>query len=316
MTVVRTTWVALWLWAGLSAGSAASETRRLRVLTSFLPVYCFTVNVTGDLARVENFLPAGVGPHEYQLAPRDLLRLGTADLIVVNGLQLESWLNQAIQSRAIRDPARVVQAAAGLDAELIFTGRQPMSLGTAPSSRGSDAPAADARRGLANPHFWLDPRLAAHAVTNVLAALQKADPAHAAAYAGNASAYLQRLEKLDAELRRATAPLQQRAFITYHNAFPYFSRRYSLNILGVIEQTPDVNPSPRYLAHLSQVVRQHHVKAIFTERQFSAALAEQLGRDLEVPVAELDTLETGRFVPTAYEDGMRSNLATLVQYLR
>ncbi|MHB8520935.1 MAG: metal ABC transporter substrate-binding protein [Limisphaerales bacterium] len=314
--MARTVWVALWLWVGLSAGSAAPEPRRLRVLTSFLPVYCFTVNVTGRLAEVENFLPAGVEPHEYQLAPRDLQRLGTADLIVVNGLQLESWLNHAIQIGAIRDPARVVRAAAGLEAELIFTGSQPMSLGTTTASGQSAAPAADAPRGVPNPHIWLDPRLAAQAVSNVLAALQKADPTHAAAYAGNASAYLQRLKKLDAEIRRATAPLQQRAFITCHNAFPYFSRRYGLKILGVIEQTPDVNPSPRYLAHLSQVVRQQHVKAIFTERRLSTTLAEQLGRDLDVPVAELDTLETGQFVPTAYEDGMRADVATLVQYLR
>src|SRR6266853_6759197 len=71
------------------------EGHTLRVLTSFLPVYCFTANVAGDLAIVENLLPANVEPHDYQFSRKDLQKLTHADLIVVNGLGLEGWLEKA-----------------------------------------------------------------------------------------------------------------------------------------------------------------------------------------------------------------------------
>src|SRR5437867_12116709 len=73
-----------------------AEAAKLKVLTSFLPLYCFTVNVAGDLAEVQNLLPARVEPHDYQLSRKDLQKLSHADLIVLNGLGLESWLNKAL----------------------------------------------------------------------------------------------------------------------------------------------------------------------------------------------------------------------------
>jgi ABC-type Zn uptake system ZnuABC Zn-binding protein ZnuA len=284
-------------------------------LTSFLPLYCFTINVTGSLAEVDNLLPAGVGPHDFQFAPRDLRRLEAADLIVVNGLNLEAWLDKALQSGAIRNPARVVRTAAGFERELIYTssGAGNPADATAPA-RAQVLPAANPH-AVPNPHVWLNPQWAAHAVTNILQALQQADPPNAARYAANAAGYLERLRRLDADIRRATDPLQHRAFITYHDAFPYFTRRYGLRVAGVIEDKPDVDPSPRHLARLSQAARQEHVTAIFTEREYSTQLADQLGRDWRARVAVLDTLETGPLVPTAYEDGTRRNLATLVKCL-
>lgn len=289
-----------------SACTRAAEPAKLRVLTSFLPVYCFTANIAGDLADVENLLPANVGPHDYQFAPRDLRKLSGAQLFVINGHGMEDWLAKAMKAAKGSRTAAIVEAYAGLPKDRLITELPHIHLPGEHGHHHHDGP---------NPHLWLDPTLAAHAVTNILAALQKADPKNAAGYAANAARYVERLHALDRELTAALAPAKGRRIVTYHHAFPYFTERYELNLIGVIEEVPDVTPSPKYLAALQKVIRDKNVKIIFTEPQFSPKLAQRISKDTGVPLAELDTLETGPLKPTAYEEGMRRNLETVVKHL-
>lgn len=287
--------------AAAAAGRGQAAGDRLNVVTSFLPVYCFAANVAGNYAKVENLLPPGTEPHDFQFSAREVKRLEAADVVIINGLGIESWLDKVIRGRG-EVKAEVVELSAGLKRDLIYS-LPYLDLG----NRG----AADAQSGRANPHVWLDPRLAEHGVTNILLALQRADPAHAEGYRQNAAKYVARLEKLDAELEAGLAPFKGQPIITFHDAYPYFARRYGLKIVGVIEEVPDVQPSPRYLERLHEVILRKGVKVIFSDKQFSAKLAEQIGRDYHVAVAQLDTLETGELKPDAYEAGMRSNLRVL-----
>ena len=285
------------------------------MVTSFFPVYCFTAQVAGEWATVENLLPAGVGPHDFQFAPRDLRKLAEADLVLINGLQLESWIEGALQKAATGRPKTVVAVSDGLGARLIHD--EEVAFGSLADREKAHADSPGHAHGAGpNPHIWLDPQLAAHAVTNILKALQKADPDHAAAYQANASRYLARLQQLDEDYRTALSPLKSVAFITYHQAFPYLTRRYGLNLAGVVEVVPDVEPSPKHLARLSRLMRDQKVKAIFTEPQYAGKLAIQLARDHQIGLGELDTLETGPLQPAAYEAGMRRNLGSLVKLLK
>jgi len=290
---------------GLSAIPAHAEGHKLKVLTSFLPIYCFTANVAGELADLQNLLPPGAEPHEFQFTPREMKRVEAADVVVINGLGIEAWLDRVLVSQG--RSLVITEASAGLKSELIT---QVPYLD--PENPSAPPPAS----GPPNPHIWLDPQLAKHAVTNILLALQKADPANAAGYAANAGKYLARLDKLDADLSAGLAPLKGRPIITFHDAYPYFARRYGLTVVAVIEEVPDVQPSPRYLAALKQVIDREHVKVIFSDKQFSPKLADQIGRDYHVAVAPLDTLETGDLKSGAYEAGMRANLHTLEESLK
>jgi zinc transport system substrate-binding protein len=295
----------LCVWWLLAPGPAQAAAK-LKVVTSFLPVYCFAVNVAGDLAEVENLLPSGVGPHDYQFAPRDLRKLTAADLFVVNGLGVEDWLGRVVQAVGTSGKPVMVEISAGLKAELILLKPGTRVL---ESGHGHDhAPA--------NSHIWLDPKLAAHAVTNILKAFQKRDPANAAGYAANAEKYLARLQALDQELATALASVKTQPLITYHNAFPYFTRRYGLNLVGVVEETPDIEPSPQQRTALMKLIREKRVKVIFTEPQFTSKLARQIAQDAGVALAELDTLETGPLTPTAYETGLRRNATVLQRHLK
>jgi len=287
----------------------AAGAGRLKIVTSFVPAYCFAANAAGDLATVENLLPAGVDPHDYQLSPRDLVKLGEADVVVVNGLSLEGWLSKAIESAAGRRFPRVVQLAGGLSAgELMYDSDAPWS------QQAEIHPAV--RERFANPHVWLDPQLAEHAMTNICRALQQADPANAAAYGRNTAAYVQRLQKLDEDFRIAAAGLSRRDLATDHNAFPYLARRYGLNIVGVVEEVDEVPPSPRQLARLERTIRERRIKVLFTSPPTPPREALQIASDLGLSVATLSTIEIGPLKSSTYEDEMRQNLRALESHLR
>jgi zinc/manganese transport system substrate-binding protein len=210
-------------------------------------------------------------------------------------------------NRYLDDPAtqkKVFPVATGFDSDVIY-GATPL-LGA-----GGRKPAP-----LPNPHFWLDPILARRAADNILHRLQEADPAHSAAYATNAARLDAQLVALHADFERDLQPLRSRPFITSHDFFPYLARRYHLNLAGVVEIVPEIDPSLRYITQLAGMIRREKVRVLFVEPYFSSKLANQLCLDLGVRRLELDPVETGPATPSAYLDAMRQNLEHLKEGLR
>ncbi len=259
-----------------------------RVLTTVAPVYCLTVNVASPFATVENLLPTGASAHDFQLTFGERRKLQAADLIIANGLGLEAWLEKALGQSGCTN---VVRAAEGLEALLPGTPTH-------------------------NPHAWLDPLLACQMITNILRALQHADPGNAAGYASNATVVVARLETLDREMSSGLSTVTNRAIVTSHGAFDYMARRYGLTIAGVVEEQPEMDPSPAHLTALRAVIRERAVKALFVDPHEGVRRFRQLGRDFGVAVGLLDTLEAAPLTPSAYEEGMRRNLQSLRQHLK
>jgi zinc transport system substrate-binding protein len=273
-----------------------------RIVTGFLPLYCWTAGVVGEFGEVENLLPPRSEPHEYAFTPGDARKLGRAELIVVNGLGLEPWLPKFLRSSpSARD--RILNVSAGLDAQFIV---------------GEHDHGHGARDGAnhANPHVWLDAQLATHGVSNILSALQRIDPARSILYGSNAAAYVTRLHKLDDDIRLSLAGVTNRAIVTWHNSFPYFARRYGLEIASVVEEVPDVNPTPKYLSRLGRTMRIRGIRVIFVAPGGQTRLARRIAADLRVELVEIDTLESGPLTPSAYEERMRANAAVLQKYLK
>jgi zinc transport system substrate-binding protein len=286
----------------LAAPAPVATPRPTRVLTSFLPVHSLATTVAGDRARVENWLPAGVDPHDFQFSPRDLRRLADADLLIVGGLGLEGWKEDRLREASGNATLRLVEAAAGLPAEALV--QDPCG-----HDHGDDPHAHPP-----NPHFWLDPILAAHAATNIARALAVADPGGAAAYQANAGALVRRLHTLDRDFAAALTGARDRAFFTVHNAFPYLARRYQLRLAGVVQAGANEEPSARELAELSRVAREAGVKVLFNDGTVGR-LTRRLAADLRLEIVNLETLETGALRPDAYEEGMRRNLRALANAL-
>lgn len=266
---------------------AAAETRP-HAVTSFLPLYCWAANVAGDKATVENLLSAQVDAHDHSFTPGDARRLNNAALVIVNGMGMEDWLKT--WQRSSRNTAeKLVMISSALPADQLISG---------------------------NPHVWLDPQLACVAVTNIASAFARVDPANATAYAANAAAYVVRLQQLDAEIRTGLRGLTNRAIVTYHDAFPYFARRYGLEVAAVVEQVAGVNPTGKSLTRLKNTMREKSVRAIFVPPKSSSRVARRIAEDLNVPLAELDTIEAGELAPDTYERAMRANLKSLQDALK
>ena len=281
----------------------------MQVLSTFLPTYCIAANIAGDAADVQNLLPPGVGPHDYQFSPRDIGKLKSSHLIVMNGLGIESWLHRSIENLSAKEMPHLVETATGLGDRLIAMEDDHHH------GHGHDHDHGH-HHGHYDPHVWMDPTFVAHGVTNVLKAFQEADPRNAEIYEKNAFAYVERLHALDREIAELLKPVQGESFVTFHDAFAYFINRYKLTLAGVIEETPDVSPSAKQLSALYDTIRQTEAKVIFTEPQFSDKLAKRISADLSVKLGQLDTLETGDLIPTAYETALRRNAETLVKELK
>jgi zinc transport system substrate-binding protein len=221
---------------------------------------------------------------------KDRSRIEAADLIVLNGLGIDNWVLSAV--RGASGKKRIITVSSGLSNELIRVS------------------------GVPNPHIWLDPILAIRCVTNVAAVLSEINPEQAGVYAEKSAGYVKRLQQLDAEIREALLAHRETPIVTFHDSFPYFARRYGLNIVGVIEAVPDVAPSARQRGRLYATIRQKKAKCIFAEAQFPSRLADQIADDLNVPVATLNTMETGPLRPECYEEVMRENVRTLQQKLK
>lgn len=275
------------------------------VVTSFYPIYLFTLNLVSGLpdVTVRNLAAPGTGClHDYQLQTGDMKVLGTADAFLINGAGMEGYLSGVFET--FRD-LPVVDASAGV-------------------SLLDDCADGDEDHGhdhehLYNAHIWLDADNAIQMVRNLADGLIAALPAHAEAIAANRDAYIARLTALDAEITAALADLPRRDIITFHEAFPYFANAYGLNVAAVVNRDPEDALSPRALADLVKTVRDLGTPPLFVEPQYEDVAAQTIARETGAKVYTLDPVVTGpeTDVPlTLYEDLMRQNVQVLMEALQ
>lgn len=261
------------------------------VLTSFYPMYIMAMNVAGGIPGVVvlNLTPPVTGClHDYALTPGDMKKLDSADVFVVNGAGMESFLEKA---RAANPRIEIIALASGV-------------------------PLINDPRGEANPHVWVSVSGAIAEVENLIAGLQAADPERAGRYESNGRAYVKKLEALRGQMTAGLAPFRGQEIITFHEAFPYFAREFGLEVAAVVEREPGSSPNPRELAETIDLIRKTGIKILFSEPQYSSAAAQVIARETGAQVRVLDPAVTGPVEPDAYLTIMRANLETLLQALR
>jgi ABC-type Zn uptake system ZnuABC Zn-binding protein ZnuA len=244
--------------AACGTGPARSGPATLSVVATTTVFADIVHNVGGERVSVTSIIPAGVGPEDYEPKPADAKQLAGADLIVSNGVGLDGFLDKLVSAAGEGSVSRLVL--------------------------GDGIPTIDVD-GEPNPHFWLDPSLvASHYVPAISAALARLDPAGAATYAANAAAYTTQLHTLDAsnKAKIETIPVANRKLVTFHDAFPYFAAHYGFEVIGVILANVGQEPSATELAALVEKVKAAHVKAVFSEAQFSPELAHTLAQEAGV----------------------------------
>ncbi|KEF41287.1 MAG: zinc transporter substrate-binding protein [Cyanobium sp. CACIAM 14] len=278
--------LALVLCTGMLSACASTQAPRapidapagepLRVVTTIFPITAFTTAVGGDCVTVTPLLPPGVGPHEFQASPGDLVKLRDATVLVRNGLGLEDFLDKLI-ANAGNPRLRVIEASAGL-----------RTLASPDGGSGGHGHLG----GPVNPHVWLDPRRAMQQVETIRAGLSQARPACRATFERNAAALTGQLKRLDADLERQLRPYAGRSFVAFHDFAPYFADRYGLEAEFLVE-VPEQNPSPADLQRVSERVRASALKALLSEPQEGSRSFNALAADLGVTLSLFDPMETG-----------------------
>lgn len=276
------------------AASSPSGAAALKVVATTTVFADIVRNVAGDRATVISIIPAGAGPEDYEPKPDDARKLADADLIVSNGVGLDDFLDQLIDAAGEGAAPRLVL---GEGIPTITVDGEP------------------------NPHFWLDPNLVAtHYVPAISAALAKADPAGAGTFASNATTYVAMVEAMDAanKAKIETIPVENRKLVTFHDAFPYFAAHYGFEVIGVILANVGQEPTASELAALVEKVRAAHVRAVFSEAQFSPELAKTLAEEAGITtvVTTLYNDTVGPPPTDTYLKMMEWNVNEIVQALR
>jgi zinc transport system substrate-binding protein len=263
------------------------------IVTSFYPLYVFTSNITKDVpnVRVVNMAEPQTGClHDYQLVPADLKTLEKADIFVVNGAGMESFLDKLISQ---------------LPKLTLIEGSK-------------DIPLLTDENGVKNPHVWVSVTGAIKEVGNIAEGLIAADPVNAEKYRENSQSYIQRLEDLRSKMVSSLKDIKTRDIVTFHEAFPYFAQEFGLNIVSVVEREPGSEPGAGELKKILEEIRQKNVKVLFAEPQYSQKAAESIASQTGAKVYNLDPIVTGpKDAPLdSYEKTMEKNLQVLIEALK
>ena len=267
-----------------SSGSPGAGHGRLSVLASFYPLQFVAQQVGGDRIDVTSLTPPGAEPHDLELSPAQVVRVGSANLVVY----LSAFQPAVDDAVAAAAPAHVVDAAK-------LTTLMPLA----------------GASGTIDPHFWLDPSRMPAVARAVADQLSIVDPAGAATYAANAAALTARFGVLDAAYKSGLATCTDRTFVTSHAAFGYLAARYELEQVGISGLDPEAEPSPDRLAQVGRLVKARGIRTIFFETLVSPKVAETLAADLGVDARVLDPLEGVADPSKDYFSVAEANLSAL-----
>jgi len=263
-----------------------------KVVASILPLHALAAAVMEGVARPQLLVPPGGSPHTFQLKPSEAKTLQDADVVVWVGESLETFLVKPLRTLAKR--ATIVEVGELPGVEVL-----PTREGGVWAEHGhdhghahghghgkSEGKAAADRR--IDRHLWLDPMNGKAIVLGLADVLARKDPQRAERYRANAAREAARIEALDGELRARLAPVADRPFVVFHDAYQYFERRYGLSAAGSITVSPERPPSAKRLAALRKTIRERGAVCVFAEPQFRAPIVASVVEGTGARTATLD----------------------------
>ena len=267
----------------LLIGSAQAE---VKVLTSIKPLQLIAAAVQDGVAIPEVLLPPGASPHNYALRPSDVRKVQSVDLLYWIGPDMEGFMPRVLNGRSL--PSVAVQDLPGLKLRHFAEDNHS-------HAEEADEHDHDHRPGSLDAHLWLSPVNARVIAAKMAADLSAADPANAARYQSNLKAFDERLDALDARLKKRLAGIEGKPYFVFHEAFDYFEDAYGLKHAGVFSVAAEVQPGAQHVAAMRARLQEVGKTCVFSEPPLRPRLAETLVAGLPVKLAELDAL--GGYTP-------------------
>ena len=249
------------------------EDNKLNVVTSVAPITNIVQNIGGDKINLIGLVPEGVNSHTFEIIPSDLIKINNADLIIIDGLNLEANVEK-IAENAIAKNSNI---------QLLKLGDNTISKDqwifnfSFPKENGDP-----------NPHLWLNVEYAMKFANLTRDKLIEMDPSNSQYYIENSKKYRNLLEQLDSGIKKSveTIPIENRKLLTYHDSWTYFALRYGMTVIGAIQPSDFGEPSPKDIADLIDQIRIERVPAIFASEVFPTNIVDQIAKEANVTVVE------------------------------
>ncbi|HOP99652.1 MAG TPA: metal ABC transporter substrate-binding protein [Acetivibrio clariflavus] len=292
-----------------------TEENGITIVTSFYPMYIFTKNITKDVngVKVINMAEPKTGClHDYQMTPSDMKKVEQADIMVINGAGLESFIEKIIKERP---QLKIIEASKGL--ELLKNESSHESTDVEDDEHEEESEFKDHEHSV-NAHVWVSITGAIAEVKNIGEQLAATDPDNAEKYRKNTEEYVKKLEAQREKMLNALKGIENRNIVTFHEAFPYFAKEFDLNVIEIIETEEGSSPSAGELAGKIKKIKESNVKALFTDPQNVTNIVQTVSKETGIEVYELDPIVTGPDEPDldAYIKTMDKNLNVLLEALK
>jgi len=285
--------------AGAQDKSQDKAQDKLHVIASFSILGDLVKNVGGERLQVGTLVGPNGNAHVYAPSPGDAKSVADAKLVFVNGLGFEGWIDRLVKASGTKAP--IIVATKGIK----------------PRER---AVAGGHDHGPADPHAWQSVANAKIYVANIRDALIAADPAGKDVYAGNAAAYLAKLDALEQEVRDGIAkvPADRRRVITSHAAFGYFQDAYGVRFTAPQGVSTEAEASAKDVAAIITQIKKQKIPAVFLENVTDPRLVQQIARETGAKIGGTlysDALTDAKGDATTYIDLIRHNLKQLAAAL-
>jgi ABC-type Zn uptake system ZnuABC Zn-binding protein ZnuA len=257
---------------GNDAASSAGAAGKLSVATTVAPITSLAAQIGGDRVAITGIVPEGTNSHTFEPKPSVAELLSTADVLFINGLQLEQPTKE-LAAHNLKGGAEIVELGTKAipASEYVYDFSFPKSAGKP------------------NPHLWTDPRYALSYARVIRDTLARRDPVNTAYYDDNYEQLDDQVAQLDKAMRTAfaTIPRAKRKLLTYHDAYAYFARDYGWDVIGAIQVSDFEDPTPKEVAALIDQVRATKVPAIFGSEVFPSPVLEQIGKEAGVQYVDV-----------------------------
>ena len=272
------------------------------VATSFYPVYIFTLNLLNGIegVSVECMAEQSVGClHDYTLTAKDAKLLSDAQVLVINGAGMESFLEDAFQSV---ENLNVIDSSRNID---IACKEEP-----------HHEEENEEHHHHENSHIWLSLGNVEVQVENIRNGLVKEFPQYENEIEENYSDYVERLNALEEERKAILLQMKDMKIISFHGAYEYLAQDLGFDICCTIESDEGNEPSAKELAGLSNRIKDENITALFVDPNYSGSAAEILGRETNIEIYVVNPIISGEETLTAYEDIMKENYKTILKAVK
>lgn len=276
---------------------ASAANKKLLVVTTVAPITNIVQNVGAPHIDIIGIIPDGNDSHTFEPIPTDAKVLRAADIIIVNGLDLEL------------PTVRLAEKIKKAETPIVQLGNQTLT-----QEEWQFDFSYPREKGYPNPHLWLNIALVMRYVEIIRDSLSELDPINKAGYFANAAAYRAKLGKLDNTIFDCitTIPPQNRKLVTYHDSFAYFAPRYGMTVIAALQPADFSEPGPQEIIRIIKQIKKENVPAIFGSEVFPSKVMAQIAREANVKFVDQLSDDTLPVPPNDSFIGMMVNNLTIM----